>query len=86
MVVSTLVVSNRRTKPLVVYVEPWAEDYTVIPGTEIKIEAYGNDDVLPRFVIVEWDDSIQVYCEETSDFNVFDGSQELKSGHNRQQN
>lgn len=80
---SKIGVSNSRDKPHVVAVEPWANDYTLLPGEELEIVAFGNTTV-PWFHVVEWDGVSQVYCNETMDFRVLQGGVELKCGHNRQ--
>src|SRR5262249_54509773 len=54
-------VSNSRSKPQVVAVEPWANDYTLLPGEELEIVAFGDAE-LPWFHVVEWDGVSQVYC------------------------
>ncbi len=76
-------VSNSRGKPQVVAVEPWANDYTLLPGEELFVVAFGASAV-PWFHIVEWDGTTQVYCEDTADFKVLQGDRELECGHNRQ--
>ena len=76
-------ISNSRTVPRIVAVEPWADDYTLLPGEELVVIAYGKNTV-PWFYIVEWDDTTQVYCQETADFKVMQGERELECGHNRQ--
>jgi len=75
--------SNSRTKPQIVAVEPWANDYTLLPGEELEIVAFGDVE-MPWFHVVEWDGASQVYCNETSDFKVFQKGVELECGHNRQ--
>jgi hypothetical protein len=80
---SKLGVSNSRDKPHIVAVEPWACDYTLMPGEELVVVAYGENAV-PWFFLVEWDDTTQVYCEETVNFKVLQGDRELECGHNRQ--
>jgi hypothetical protein len=76
-------ISNSRGKPQVVAVEPWADDYTLLPGEELEIVAFGNAET-PWFHVVEWDGTSQVYCAETADFRVVQNGIELQSGHNRQ--
>jgi len=80
---SKLGVSNRRTAPHVVSVEPWGHDFTLLPGEELEIIAFG-DDVVPYFHLVEWDGTSQVYCEEAVTFQVLQAGEQLKCGHNRQ--
>lgn len=76
-------VSNKRNRPQIVAVEPWANDYTLLPDEELEIMAFGDSSV-PWFFIVEWDGTSQVYCEDTIDFKVTQKGVELKCGHNRQ--
>jgi hypothetical protein len=74
---------NDGKAPLTIYVEPWANDYTLLAGEELEIVAFGKN--LPWFALVSAENCIQVYCEETSDFKVFQGDKELQCGHNRAQ-
>jgi hypothetical protein len=80
---SKLGISNSRNKPHVVAVEPWGEDYTLMPSEELELTAFGNETV-PWFHLVEWDGTSQVYCNETSAFQVMQNGVELQCGHNRQ--
>jgi hypothetical protein len=80
---SKLGVWNSRTFPQVVIVEPWANDYTLLPGEKLEIVAFGETAV-PWFNVVEWDGTTQVYCEDTADFRVVQGGQKLECGHQRQ--
>jgi len=81
--VSKLGICNSRKAPQIVAVEPWAYDYTLLPGEELEIVAFGKTAV-PWFNVVEWDGTTQVYCEETDDFNVMQGDRQLECGHQRQ--
>jgi hypothetical protein len=80
---SKISLSNSRQTWHEVHVEPWANDYTLFPGEDLEIHAYGNEAV-PWFHIVEWDGVSQVYCEATADFMVVQKGIELQCGHNRQ--
>jgi hypothetical protein len=80
---SKLGVHNKRGEPQVVVVEPWANDYTLLPGEQLVVVAFGDSDV-PWFNVVEWDGTTQVYCENTASFKVLQGDCELECGHNRQ--
>ena len=75
--------SNQRKRPQIVAVEPWANDYTLLPGEELEIVALGEG-AMPWFHVVEWDGTTQVYCEETAQFKVLQHGVELECGHNRQ--
>jgi hypothetical protein len=79
---STFRVSNPRDKPHVVVVEPWAPDYTLLPGEELEILAFG-DTVPPTFEVDESDGVSQVYCNDAADFRVMQHGVELRCGHNR---
>jgi hypothetical protein len=74
---------NERKGPQVVAVEPWANDYTLLPKEKLEIVAFG-DKAVPWFVVAEWDGTTQVYCEDTADFKVMQGERELPCGHQRQ--
>jgi hypothetical protein len=80
---SKLGISNRRDAPQVVAVEPWAEDFTLMPGEELEIIAHGSE-AMPWFHVVEWDGTSQVYCEACASFEVLQGGVRLECGHNRQ--
>ena len=80
---SKIGVSNRRDAPQVVAVEPWADDFTLMPGEELEIVAY-SDSAAPWFFVVEWKGTSQIYCNETDDFEVLQGGVRLECGHNRQ--
>ena len=80
---SKLGVRNVRKAPQVVAVEPWARDYTLLPDEHLEIVAFGSIRT-PWFNVVEWDCITQVYCEDASDFKVFQGDIELECGHQRQ--
>jgi hypothetical protein len=81
---SKLGISNRRDVPHVVAVEPWADDFTLLPGEELEVVALGEESV-PWFYVVEWNGASQVYCNEADDFEVLQGGVRLECGHNRQQ-
>jgi hypothetical protein len=80
---SKLGVCNSRKAPQLVFVEPWANDYTLLHDEELEIVAFGETAV-PSFTVVEWDGATQVYCNDTVDFKVVQGDRELECGHQRQ--
>jgi hypothetical protein len=76
-------VQNNTEKPRIVWVEPWAEDFTLLAGEELEIIARGTTEQ-PWFHIVEWPDSTQVYLEGVSeDYEVLQSGIHLECGHNR---
>ena len=70
-------------RPHVVCVEPWGEDYTLLPHEELTIIARGSHAV-PWFHLVESEGATQVYCEDTDDFEVLQGGRPIACGHKRQ--
>lgn len=80
--VTRIGIQNSRSTPRAVYVEPWGPDYTLMPEERLEIFAYG-DTAMPWFHIVESEDGVQVYCEETAIFKVMQGDRELECGHQR---
>jgi hypothetical protein len=80
---SRIGIINSREKPHVIAVEPWAEDFTLLPAEELEIIAFG-DTAVPWFQVVEREGTSQVYCDNTLDFKVLQAGIELKCGHNRQ--
>lgn len=73
--------SNQSSR--VVYVEPWGEDYTLLPGEELEIIADSNAKEMPWFNVVESYGATSVYCENTSEYVVLQDGRELECGHNR---
>ncbi|MEO6810748.1 MAG: hypothetical protein ABI353_16660 [Isosphaeraceae bacterium] len=81
---SKLGINNRRDAPQVVAVEPWGEDFTLMPGEKLEVVAYSDSDsATPWFYVVEWEGTSQVYCNDTGDFEVLQGGVRLECGHNR---
>jgi hypothetical protein len=81
--VSKLGIWNSRRVPQIVAVEPWANDYTLMSGEQLEIIAFGEKSP-PWFIVVEWDGTSQVYCNDTIGFRVMQGDRELPCGHQRQ--
>jgi hypothetical protein len=67
----------------IVAVEPWAGDYTLMPGEKLEVVAFGKSAV-PWFIVVEWDNTTQVYCENADDYRVMQDNRQLDCGHQRQ--
>lgn len=82
--ISTFSFCNRQAKPHVVAVEPWGEDFTLLPGESLEILAM-SESVQPSFEVVEWADCSQVYCNDAADFKVMQGGVQLECGHKRRQ-
>jgi hypothetical protein len=75
-------VSNGRRRPWEVHVEPWGEDFTLLPDESLEVVAEGRG-ATPWFYVVENEGSTQVYCEETVAFAVYQEGRLLECGHNR---
>jgi hypothetical protein len=82
-------VSNDEPQLRVVWVEPWPDDYTLLPGESLEIHVRSSV-AQPWFNVVETDRNTQVYVElPPSDLmnakvEVYQGTQLLSVGHNRQ--
>ena len=77
-------VSNQNKRPHVVWVEPWAEDFTLLPGEELEIRASSTLSQ-PWFHVVESDGHTQVYIETIyATYEVLQHGNPLQCGHNRQ--
>ena len=79
-----LEVHNDTQRPRVVWVEPVAEDFTLLSGESLEIVARGIQN-RQWFGLVELEDATQVYLQEPDfmDFQVFQNGKRLERGHNR---
>ena len=74
---------NSTKRLRIVWVEPWAEDYTLLPEEKLEI-AVVDDLVQPWFCVVEWENSSQVYIQTmSSEYEVTQDGKRLQCGHNR---
>lgn len=80
---SKIGVSNARTAPRVVAVEPWGNDYTLLPGEELEVIAFGRE-ATPWFHVVESDEATRICCEDADTFEVLQSGRELECGYRRQ--
>lgn len=69
-------------RPRTICVEPWGEDYTLLPGESLVIRAVGEM-AAPSFDVVEFDEATAVYCNDTDTFEVWQDGRKLECGHNR---
>ena len=76
-------VSNSRSVPHLISVEPWGADYTLLPGESMEVIAYG-DIRAPWFELVEGSRHSQVFCESAVTFEVMQNGVVLECGHNRE--
>ena len=69
---------NDRTTPLTFVLEPWGEEYTMPPQSEVRVEFSGPEAHWP---LIEWgEDIITVYGWSGSTARVFMDGQELGAG------
>jgi hypothetical protein len=81
--VAKLGVQNRTQKPRIIWVEPWGEDFTLLPGEELLVVGR-HESEQPWYFVIEWDESSQVYLEAANDFEVVQNGIRLECGHKRQ--
>ncbi len=79
-----IVIANdsRSKRSRLVAVEPWGNDYTLLPGEELEVVAESDTDEMPWFIVAESNGDTAVWCEETDVFTVLQGGVELECGHN----
>ena len=79
-------VTNDGAEPLVLWVEPWAHDFTLAAGQSFALVATSETDV-PYFAQRTCGTSrdVVIYLEGPDDisFKVLENGQELHCGHNR---
>jgi hypothetical protein len=77
-------VRNRGESPIVVWVEPWAHDFTLFNNEQLEIVAFGVKEV-PWFSVLETEGNTQVYCMgDANDFYVEQDGNRLEIGFQRQ--
>ncbi len=80
---ATLTVRNRgTTKATVLYLEPWGEDYWLLPGDEVSVET-AEERKQDVFSVDMQDEGIQVWVQATQAVVVSASGVVLDSGHQR---
>ena len=81
-----LVIWNDRSQPLLVWIEPWGGDYTVLPEQKLLITAVDSETKRqPHFCVVENDRWSAVYVEECDSHpDVLLDGKPVEAGCNRQ--
>ncbi len=77
-------ITNRQRTPLTLLIEPWGEDYTLLPDETFDVVAeHFSEDFY--FHWVTNDDFTQVYAEgdREATVGVYQGERLLECGHNR---
>ncbi len=77
-----LQVLNQTVKPRTVWVEPWGEDFTVLPGDRLEIIAHNGSEA-PGFSVVEGSVSTEVFLEAASSFEALHNGTRVQCGFNR---
>lgn len=82
---SSIEIYNDRTTPHVVWIEPWAEDYTMLSKDKLRVTTTATDTREgPWFALVETNGNTQVYVEFGDYPQVFINGSVVECGHNRQ--
>ncbi len=71
-----------RKDPLVLHIEPWGEDYTLLPGDRCELVVH-FDQVEPSFGTVVWDHATQIYINNSHDWSMYQEGKLLECGHKR---
>lgn len=75
-------VSNDFPEPIIVLLEPWGADFTMMPKDKFEIIADNANEEFYFHVVFNKD--IQVYAEGESDYpGIYQDGTELETGHNR---
>ena len=74
---------NSRKRPHVISVEPWGEDFTLLPEEKLEVVAWGNSEN-PHFTAVESEDGTQIYIDGAQEFAVNQDGKRIECGHKRQ--
>ena len=80
-----ITIRNDRANPHVLWIEPWGEDYTLLPGQELKVtvtSSKSNTD--PPFELVETEGNTQIYCDLREYPKIFVDECSVECGYNRQ--
>jgi hypothetical protein len=77
-------VSNETKEPRIVWLEPWAEDYTLLPNEELQILAHSESEQ-PWFHVVVGEKHTQVYLQTGDMAEVFQNGNPLSCGHKREE-
>jgi hypothetical protein len=78
-------VENATDRPRIVWVEPWGEDFTLLPKEKLEVIARNGSEPL-WFHVIEHREGTQVYIEGyTNDYEVIQNGRPLHCGHQRQE-
>lgn len=78
-------IRNDRTRPHVVWIEPWGGDFTILAGQRMTVITTGpGSGSGPWFILVENEYNTQVYVERGEYPEVILDGEVVDVGHNRQ--
>jgi hypothetical protein len=78
-----IVIENDTDRPRIVWVEPWGEDYTLLPKEKLEVIVRNGSEPL-WFHVVEYVEGCQVYVEGyTNDYEVTQNDRIRYCGHQR---
>jgi len=78
-------IRNDRSRPHVVWIEPWGEDYTLLPSDKVLVATTDSDTRTGSwFTLVETEGNTQVYVERGEYPRVLMNDIPVECGHNRQ--
>ena len=78
-------VTNHRATFVTLWLEPWGEDYGMLPGDEFDVVAADAGDDF-YFHLTSEDRDMKLYAEgDVREVTVYNGGAELSCGHNRQE-
>jgi len=82
-----LSVWNHKQTPMTIAIEPWGDDYTLLPNEryEVRFKVNLGGAIIPSINVLENGD-LQIYIEGRSKnlrLGVYDGETLLECGHNR---
>jgi hypothetical protein len=78
-----LTFENDRDAPHTYWIEPWAHDFTMLPGQSFQLHIPARSEA-PDLHISSNRSETQIYINGRSDFNVMQDGKPLPLGHNRQ--
>ena len=76
---------NDRSRPHIIWIEPWGDDYTLLSNQKLLVTTSGSDSNSgPCFTLVETEGNTQVYVERLVYPQVQIDGDKVECGHNRQ--
>jgi hypothetical protein len=81
----SIVIHNDRSRPYLVWIEPWGEDYTLLPQQRLIVTSTVSSPIdRPAFALVESDTGTQLYIETGNYPELLVDGIPVVCGHSRQ--